>query len=325
MDHGEEEINAPTQAPLSFPKFGSFKPPAPGLISTKPQTAEKEEERKRLLSKDFEPRERHRSSRREHSEDRKSHKRRKHGREKDFRRREDVRRKPDQDEHGERKKHRSERSEAKQKTRHNQQDALSTAASVIVDPLPTIYKPSNNQSRLDDLAPSEFFSIDTKGDPANLIYGTIHRYSIPLYYRAGKGRVLGLPMNIRIIQDKGDGKGLVLGDTNDPELRKKRRGGPHPLAAIADGDSLRRLKVREVTNPGKDFEAGLEYISITSRKRKRKRGEAIDDHDNESDDDNDVEISQSWTFDTAGANTVDDKDLEYGPKPSSADRPSENS
>lgn len=40
----------------------------------------------------------------------------------------------------------------------------------------------------------EIFFIDRKGDEKNLVYGSIHRYSVPEFYRVGAGRVLVRPI-----------------------------------------------------------------------------------------------------------------------------------
>ncbi|KAI8968975.1 NRDE-2, necessary for RNA interference-domain-containing protein [Mycotypha africana] len=42
------------------------------------------------------------------------------------------------------------------------------------------------------------FVMDTSGDPDNLVYGKNHAYSVPSFHRARRGRILGLPPNIRI-------------------------------------------------------------------------------------------------------------------------------
>lgn len=53
------------------------------------------------------------------------------------------------------------------------------------------------------------FQVDKKGDPHNLIYGTIHRYSIPSYRRWGYGSVLGLPSQFKINRNIADGSLVV--------------------------------------------------------------------------------------------------------------------
>jgi hypothetical protein len=61
---------------------------------------------------------------------------------------------------------------------------------------------------------ADLFIVDTKGDKYNLVYGTAHRYSVPHYYRAGRGNVLGLPRRYKIDRDAADsGKLVIRADT----------------------------------------------------------------------------------------------------------------
>ena len=52
--------------------------------------------------------------------------------------------------------------------------------------------------------------MDRKGDKYNRVYGTIHRYSVPQYYRGGRGSVLGLPASYKIDRDTVEGDALVI-------------------------------------------------------------------------------------------------------------------
>lgn len=56
---------------------------------------------------------------------------------------------------------------------------------------------------------NDLFIVDTKGDRYNVIYGTLHRYSIPQYRRFGRGSVLGLPRSHKIDRDT-EGNALVI-------------------------------------------------------------------------------------------------------------------
>lgn len=58
--------------------------------------------------------------------------------------------------------------------------------------------------------PGETFVIDKKGDEKNLIYGSLHKYDVPRYHLYGAGRVLGAPTNLRIHQELGDDKCVIL-------------------------------------------------------------------------------------------------------------------
>lgn len=58
--------------------------------------------------------------------------------------------------------------------------------------------------------PVDLFVVDRKGDEKNLVYGSIHRYSVPPFHRFGAGHVLGAPPDTKIDRDYGDEKGIVL-------------------------------------------------------------------------------------------------------------------
>jgi len=151
------------------------------------------------------------------------------------------------------------------------------------------------------------FYINTTGDPANLIYGTIHRYSIPKYYRYGKGSIIGLSQDVRIIQDKGDGKGLVLASGAE-RMEGYERGvdGKRMYRfALLDANGPRRLKVAtagdhgEGGKTGTEFEHGLEYIPLSSRRSKN--GGKSGDEEN---------MHERLHFDLLG-DRPEDEDLEY--------------
>ncbi|KAI6246263.1 Nuclear exosome regulator NRDE2 [Erysiphe necator] len=71
-------------------------------------------------------------------------------------------------------------------------------------------KKSNLQSEHLNDSSYDSFVIDRKGDQNNLIYGSLHKYSIPKYYRYGAGRVLGAPLNLKINRELGDDKWIEL-------------------------------------------------------------------------------------------------------------------
>lgn len=164
------------------------------------------------------------------------------------------------------------------------------------------------------------WAFDRKGDPANITYGTIHRYSIPSYYRSGQGRIVGLPKASRIYQDKGDGKGLVLGDNGQGQGEYKRGSGGERRYLFAVPKGVKQLRVitekadgSEVV--GGEFERGLEYVPL-SRAKKRKR-EGSDEEDER----------EAWGIRTIlGTNPSlesrpkpDDEDLEYDTSASEED------
>ena len=66
------------------------------------------------------------------------------------------------------------------------------------------------------------FVIDRRGDSDNVRYGSIHRYSIPRYSRAGHGSVVGLHPSIKIDRVNSTEKSLVLYYKFSPATRNKQ-------------------------------------------------------------------------------------------------------
>ncbi|KAF2222500.1 NRDE-2, necessary for RNA interference-domain-containing protein [Elsinoe ampelina] len=107
-----------------------------------------------------------------------------------------------------------------------------------------------------------------RGDPKNLTYGTLHKYSIPRYHRAGYGRIVGLPRGIKIDRD--------LSSTSELVLERNGFGGAvdksRTLASMKptknkDG----RQKLVRIDRTEDSFAANDAFLSIR-RTRKRKRG-----------------------------------------------------
>jgi hypothetical protein len=129
------------------------------------------------------------------------------------------------------------------------------------------------------------YCIDTRGDEDNLIYGTIYRYIIPAYVRRGGGYVIGLPTNMRIDRDAGDGQGLVLKSGGGKENTSAR--SMHQEFAKLDSRGGRRLRVKK-NDTGLDeaFSRCLDFIPLSTRTKKRKNEdpEAPDELEDEQND-----------------------------------------
>ncbi|KAG0646850.1 nrde2 [Hyphodiscus hymeniophilus] len=110
------------------------------------------------------------------------------------------------------------------------------------------------------------FVIDRKGDLKNLVYGSIHRYSVPSYYRYGAGSVLGIPSYMRIDRDHRDEKGIIL---NDRRVFKSRHREKYIFSKIGN-ERPRLLKIRPDIVVQDSIEE--DYVSFkTARRKKRKR------------------------------------------------------
>jgi len=119
---------------------------------------------------------------------------------------------------------------------------------------------------------SDLFIIDRKGDVKNLVYRSIHRYSIPPYYRTGAGSVLGASIDTKIDRDFGDEKGIVLSSRRNLKSNSREK----YIFSKVERQRPRLLKIRPelLVEPATDLE--VDFIPLTTgRGRKRDR----DDHD----------------------------------------------
>ncbi|KAI9887516.1 MAG: Protein nrde2 [Watsoniomyces obsoletus] len=66
------------------------------------------------------------------------------------------------------------------------------------------------------------FQVDKQGDVHNLVYGTIHRYSIPRYHRTGAGTILGLPSRFRAERNPTE-DGIVIADRRLGDRKKREK------------------------------------------------------------------------------------------------------
>lgn len=126
---------------------------------------------------------------------------------------------------------------------------------------------------------TDLYVVDLRGDKYNLIYGTIHRYSVPAYHRIGRGSVLGLPPNYKIDRDSSDGNTIVL--RTDAWRSDASRTKSRNLLSKADKRPGRLLRVRRDPHPG-PVDAEKDYLSLNVLgKRKRDGGLMGSDSDDD--------------------------------------------
>ncbi|KAK6441190.1 hypothetical protein LTR95_002575 [Oleoguttula sp. CCFEE 5521] len=77
--------------------------------------------------------------------------------------------------------------------------------------------------------PSDFFVIDTKGDPDNVKYGRISKWSVPKYHLGGGGAVLGLDPAYKMDWAASTNEGYVL--KRLPKLAVR----PPPVSEMEEG------------------------------------------------------------------------------------------
>ena len=113
---------------------------------------------------------------------------------------------------------------------------------------------------------SDTFIVDNVGDPKNLIFGTLDRYSTPNYSRVGAGNVIGSNLALKIDGAVSNEKGLVLAAQDSI-----RHHGKHTLRNIDRGDS-REIRVKKETALGDAHVRAVDFIplgSVPTTKRKR--------------------------------------------------------
>ena len=110
----------------------------------------------------------------------------------------------------------------------------------------------------------DLFFVDRKGDRHNITYGTLHRYSVPAFYRIGRGSVLGLPRMYKIDRSTAfDGK-LVL--RTDPQ-----NAGPKPKSAFSKLNKQRPklLRVRPEYISDAAVDTAADFLPLTPSKSRR--------------------------------------------------------
>ncbi|GLA79523.1 hypothetical protein AtubIFM56815_000319 [Aspergillus tubingensis] len=107
---------------------------------------------------------------------------------------------------------------------------------------------------------SDLYVIDSKGDRYNLIYGTLHRYSVPQYYRVGRGNVLGLPSSYKIDRESAVEDVLIV--TNEKKEGKSKKKTKNLLAGLDKGRS-RLFRIRPESLLDAAAETSRDYISLS--------------------------------------------------------------
>jgi len=114
----------------------------------------------------------------------------------------------------------------------------------------------------------ELFIEDRRGDVQNLVYGSIHRYSIPAFHRIGAGSVIGAKPSLKIERDSAEDKGIILNDRRD-----ERRGEREKYAfARNEKKTPRLLRIRPDVAEDVAVADNPDFIAFrNSRPRKRQR------------------------------------------------------
>lgn len=115
----------------------------------------------------------------------------------------------------------------------------------------------------DEREESDLFMIDRNGDCKNIEYGSLHRYTIPQYRRAGFGFLVGRP-SIKIDQEASTDTETVLVDFNRTSERQ-----PRPLTSHQGKLNGPGVRLVAATGAGSGEDSTDFILLDPSRKRKR--------------------------------------------------------
>ncbi|PYH89673.1 DUF1740-domain-containing protein [Aspergillus ellipticus CBS 707.79] len=231
-----------SQEKKSIPRFASFKPrPTPPSAADRPPERPSRDTSDRDVKASHQSK--HRSRHRSHHDRSRSRERRSEHREhRDY-------------------KERCERREPRRSDRE---------ASHRREPVPEYPRtsPSDRPVKQTPEEVSDLYIIDTKGDRYNVIYGTLHRYSIPNYHRVGRGSVLGLPPRYKIDRESAVEDKLVIRDETR-RTEKSRAKAKSILSGLAKQKS-RLLRIRTESLLETTLNHSDDYIPLSvSSKGKR--------------------------------------------------------
>ncbi|KAF4637888.1 hypothetical protein G7Y89_g180 [Cudoniella acicularis] len=131
--------------------------------------------------------------------------------------------------------------------------------------------------RVRDRSP-DIFVIDREGDEKNLVYGSIHRYSVPAFHRSGAGGVLGVPSNIKIDRDFRDDKGIILWDWRENRSSHREK---YAFSKV-ERERPRLLRIRPEAVHGHDgVDANFIPLSFTIGKKRKRAGTNSDSESDE--------------------------------------------
>ncbi|KAI9838110.1 MAG: hypothetical protein M1819_006266 [Sarea resinae] len=269
------------EVPAAIPKFASFKPKAQAPLKNEnvtdgPEKPGREEERQRSGNAE---KHRHR-----HTHDNDAHGHRHHER------------KRSRDHHRHR-GHRRSRSRDR-KSRDARKSNVTDTEVVPWDEGPDVYV------------------IDTRGDPNNLTYGTVHRYSIPAYLRSGAGGVMGLPKGRKIDRAHSSEKSIVVNSAVGLSSIKRER----YAFARNERKQIKKLRIRPEFMDDASFGPAQDFVSLRplqGKKRKRARSLGLS-----SESSSEMEESSHYRSIEGKAKAKDrpvDRDLEYGSESSASD------
>jgi tetratricopeptide (TPR) repeat protein len=148
---------------------------------------------------------------------------------------------------------------------HKHRNEISTSTSTSSEAVP--------QATADPPDDGAGFIEDRKGDQYNVMYGSLHRYSIPRYRTAGYRRVVGLGRTHKILQSLEGNARTLTEARRDSDVRVKANS---LLAGNVDGKNPPLPVVSEIITPeARDAELQRDFLALNAQgSRKRRHIEA---------------------------------------------------
>jgi hypothetical protein len=150
------------------------------------------------------------------------------------------------------------------------------------------------------------YVVDRKGDEKNLVYGSIHRYSVPPFHRFGAGNVLGAPPDTKVDRDYGDEKGIVLSNWREGKSGFREK---YVFSKI-ERERPRLLKIRPQVE--REGQRGVEadFVPLQGPRGKKRKRSGDGDGDS-SDSDRDEKDYRSIYGKAKAKDQPPDEELEY--------------
>ena len=117
--------------------------------------------------------------------------------------------------------------------------------------------------------------IDSIGDPENSKYGRLHSHTIPFYFRAGGGEILGSSKRYRLDRAGSNNKFTVLSNTLHPSSSKYERARLSRFASVGE----KKIRAKPLTGDA-SFNLAADFVPISTfdKEENNKKGyEAISD------------------------------------------------
>ena len=152
----------------------------------------------------------------------------------------------------------------------------------------------------------DVFVIDKYGDSANLDYGSLHRYKVPVYSRSGSGMVLGLPGNQRINREASSDKHVITSDIRNTYSVKRDK------AAFSHIHRTREKRIKPIAPiVAAPIENNANFLPFEVKRRSKQQKLNNTEFDGSFTTDDEESHYRSIEGKAKPSNVPDDPDLEY--------------